>query len=189
MFCLSIPSEARDLLLAVFAITNCDQRIGQPFWRLATARRPRLHSVLHAEQTVARRSCFGFLRANLGRHIRSGERRARRRLRNCLHSRAFRAGRSSNGDFLPALLRGITGKALWAGAQIGFCMFTADVFQTAGLKYTTPSKAAFITGSSVVIVPLLLAGFGRRRINVWIWAGALAALVGLYFLDRAAGRL
>jgi drug/metabolite transporter (DMT)-like permease len=79
-------------------------------------------------------------------------------------------------------LRGITGKALWAGAQIGLCMFTAYVFQTAGLKYTTPSKAAFITGSSVVIVPLLLAVFGRRRINVWIWAGALAALVGLYFL-------
>ncbi len=79
-------------------------------------------------------------------------------------------------------LRGINQKAIWAGAQIGFCMFTAYVFQTAGLKYTTPSKAAFITGSSVVIVPLLLALFGRRRVNVWIWAGALAALIGLYFL-------
>jgi drug/metabolite transporter (DMT)-like permease len=79
-------------------------------------------------------------------------------------------------------LRGINCKAIWAGAQIGFCMFTAYVFQTSGLKYTTPSKAAFITGSSVVIVPLLLALFGRRRMNLWIWAGALAALIGLYFL-------
>src|SRR6202050_5322288 len=84
--------------------------------------------------------------------------------------------------FFRRALRGISGKAVWAGAQIGFCMFTAYVFQTAGLKYTTPSKAAFITGSSVVIVPLLLALFARRRINAWIWAGALAALVGLYFL-------
>src|ERR1700734_1041450 len=84
--------------------------------------------------------------------------------------------------FFRRSLRGITGKALWAGAQIGFCMFTAYVFQTGGLKYTTPSKAAFITGSSVVIVPLLLALFARRRLNAWIWAGALAALAGLYFL-------
>src|SRR6202161_3958925 len=79
-------------------------------------------------------------------------------------------------------LRGISRKAVWAGAQIGFCMFTAYVFQTSGLKSTSPLKAAFITGSSVVIVPLLLALFARRRINAWIWAGALAALVGLYFL-------
>lgn len=84
--------------------------------------------------------------------------------------------------FFRRSLRGITRKAVWAGAQIGFCMFTAYVFQTAGLKYTTPSKAAFITGSSVVIVPLLLALFVRRKINLWIWAGALSALVGLYFL-------
>ena len=79
-------------------------------------------------------------------------------------------------------LRDLNAKAIWPGAQIGFFMFTAYVFQTGGLKYTTPSKAAFITGSSVVIVPLLLAVFGRRRINAWIWSGALSALVGLYFL-------
>ena len=84
--------------------------------------------------------------------------------------------------FFRRSLRGITRNGVWAGAQIGFCMFAAYVFQTAGLKYTTPSKAAFITGSSVVIVPLLLALFARRKINLWIWAGALSALVGLYFL-------
>jgi drug/metabolite transporter (DMT)-like permease len=72
--------------------------------------------------------------------------------------------------------------ALWAGAQIGFFMFAGYAFQTYGLQFTTPSKAAFITGSSVVIVPLLLAFFGRRRVNIWIWSGALAALAGLYFL-------
>ncbi len=55
-------------------------------------------------------------------------------------------------------------------------------FQIAGLKFTTPSKAAFITGSCVVIVPILLGVFGRRRITAWVWAGALAALAGLYFL-------
>jgi drug/metabolite transporter (DMT)-like permease len=79
-------------------------------------------------------------------------------------------------------LRGLTLASIWAGAQIGFFMFAGYAFQTAGLKFTTPSKAAFITGSSVVIVPLLVALFGKRRVNAWIWAGALAALAGLYFL-------
>lgn len=79
-------------------------------------------------------------------------------------------------------LRGLTRRAVWAGAQIGFCMFAAYGLQTTGLRFTSPSKAAFITGSSVVIVPLLLALFGKRHINRWIWAGALAALAGLYFL-------
>jgi drug/metabolite transporter (DMT)-like permease len=73
-------------------------------------------------------------------------------------------------------------KTVWAGSQIGFCMFGGYMFQTAGLKLTTPAKAAFITGMCVVLVPLLLAAFGRRRITAWIWAGAAAAMAGLYFL-------
>lgn len=72
--------------------------------------------------------------------------------------------------------------ALWAGAQIGFFMFGGYVFQTAGLRFTTPSKAAFITGSSVIVVPIILAAFGLRRITAWIWAGSISALAGLYLL-------
>jgi drug/metabolite transporter (DMT)-like permease len=79
-------------------------------------------------------------------------------------------------------VRRLNMKTVWAGAQIGICMFGGYMFQTAGLKYTTPAKAAFITGMCVVIVPLLLAALGRRRITAWIWAGAAAALAGLYFL-------
>jgi drug/metabolite transporter (DMT)-like permease len=79
-------------------------------------------------------------------------------------------------------MRGLTLAAVWAGAQIGFFMFAGYAFQTYGLQFTTPSKAAFITGSSVVIVPLLLAIFSKRGVNKWIWAGAMAALAGLYFL-------
>jgi drug/metabolite transporter (DMT)-like permease len=79
-------------------------------------------------------------------------------------------------------LRALNLRAIWAGAQIGFFLFGGYVFQTTGLKFTTPSKAAFITGSSVVIVPIILAAFGKRRITTWIWAGALSAFAGLYFL-------
>ncbi len=79
-------------------------------------------------------------------------------------------------------LRRLTCGEVWAGAQIGFFMFTGYAFQTRGLLYTTPSKAAFITGSGVVLVPVLMALFWGRRIHRWVWAGALAALLGLYYL-------
>jgi len=79
-------------------------------------------------------------------------------------------------------LRQMSRKTAWAGVQIGLFMFGGYIFQTAGLRYTTPAKTAFITGMCVVLVPLLLAVFGRRRITGWIWAGAAAALAGLYFL-------
>src|ERR1700679_501051 len=84
--------------------------------------------------------------------------------------------------FFRQSLRGLRRSSIWAGAQISFFMFARYAFQTTRLKFTSPSKAAFSTGSSVVIVRLLLAVFSRRRVNQWIWAGALAALAGLYFL-------
>lgn len=69
-----------------------------------------------------------------------------------------------------------------AGARIGAFLFGGYIFQIAGLKYTTPSKAAFITGTFVVFVPIILAVFGRQRIRRWLWLGATTALAGLYFL-------
>jgi drug/metabolite transporter (DMT)-like permease len=86
------------------------------------------------------------------------------------------------GIYARALPR-FTRAEIWAGAQIGFFMFTGYVFQTVGLRFTTPSKAAFITGFGIVLVPLFLALFWRRRINAWVWAGAIGALGGLYFLS------
>jgi drug/metabolite transporter (DMT)-like permease len=79
-------------------------------------------------------------------------------------------------------LRGIGASGLRAGALIGSCMFGGYAFQTAGLELTTPSKAAFITGFFVVLVPILLASFGSRRVPLWVWLGALSAFTGLYFL-------
>jgi len=80
-------------------------------------------------------------------------------------------------------IRKMSGRTIWSGVQIGLCMFGGYIFQTTGLKYTAPAKAAFITGMSVVLVPLLLAAFTRRRITRWVWAGVAASVVGLYFLS------
>ena len=41
------------------------------------------------------------------------------------------------------------------GILAGVCLFGGYAFQTMGLKLTTPSKAAFLTGLTVVVVPVL----------------------------------
>ena len=79
-------------------------------------------------------------------------------------------------------LRQLSKAQIARGAGIGAFMFAGYVFQTAGLAYTTPSKAAFVTGFSVVLVPVLAAIAWRLHTNAWVCTGALAALLGLYYL-------
>src|SRR5271156_5070808 len=81
-----------------------------------------------------------------------------------------------------ALRRRLQTDELLAGAALGFFMFCGYAFQTAGLQYTTPAKSGFVTGSSVVLVPLLLAIFWGKRLTAWVYGGTIAAAVGLYFL-------
>jgi drug/metabolite transporter (DMT)-like permease len=70
----------------------------------------------------------------------------------------------------------------FAGLRLGCFMFLGYAFQTAGLRYTTPAKSGFVTGSSVVLVPLLLAIFWGKRLTWGAYAGALVAVLGLYYL-------
>jgi drug/metabolite transporter (DMT)-like permease len=79
-------------------------------------------------------------------------------------------------------LRKLTRDEAWAGIQVGLFMFGGYAFQTAGIARTTASKAAFITGLSVVLVPVFLAAFWRKKIGAWAWIGAAASFAGLYFL-------
>ncbi len=76
----------------------------------------------------------------------------------------------------------ITRACAIAGAVCGALLWIGYECQTAGLKLTTPSKSAFLTGVSVVLVPVLLAVIWRRHVNHWTLAGVAAAFVGLYLL-------
>jgi len=69
---------------------------------------------------------------------------------------------------------------------LGILLFTGYAFQTWGLVFTTPSKSAFITGFSVILVPLiaLFHGHPMRPANV---GGAGLGLLGLYFLVMPTG--
>jgi len=80
------------------------------------------------------------------------------------------------------VLRDLRRDEIFAGVRLGFFMFGGYAFQTAGLRYTTASNSGFITGSSVVLVPLILALFWGKRLTLWVYLGAIAAAAGLYFL-------
>src|SRR5215831_7195897 len=82
----------------------------------------------------------------------------------------------------PEFFRQIERDEIFAGIRLGFFMFGGYAFQTAGLEYTSASNSGFVTGSSVVLVPLLFGLFWGHRLTVWAYAGALAAGIGLYYL-------
>jgi drug/metabolite transporter (DMT)-like permease len=83
--------------------------------------------------------------------------------------------------------RTLTAGAMRAGFAIGTLLWLGYEFQSAGLVYTTASKSAFVTGISVVLVPLLLAAAGRR-VHPFTLAGVAAASFGLYLLCIPASR-
>jgi drug/metabolite transporter (DMT)-like permease len=81
----------------------------------------------------------------------------------------------------------LTRPALIAGVTVGFFLYLGYAFQTSGLRLTTPSKSAFLTGTSTVMVPLLLVAIWRIHIHLWRVAGILLALVGLFLMTVPAG--
>jgi drug/metabolite transporter (DMT)-like permease len=84
-------------------------------------------------------------------------------------------------------LRRLTREVVIGGAVAGFFLALGYQLQTAGLALTTPSKSAFLTGLTVVIVPLLslvpsLRVPGSPRPGWNAYAGAVAALFGITLL-------
>lgn len=69
-----------------------------------------------------------------------------------------------------------------AGVLVGLFLFGGYSFQTIGLKYTSASKAGFITGLSVVIVPLLSTLLLRRKPDLDALVGVGLATMGLGLL-------
>lgn len=72
---------------------------------------------------------------------------------------------------------------LWkAGFILGFWLFAGYALQTVGLLYTTSSKAGFITGLNVVLVPLFSFFILKTAPRLNAIVGAFLAMGGLYFL-------
>lgn len=70
-------------------------------------------------------------------------------------------------------------KTLISGLILGLFLFIGYATQTIGLKYTTASKAGFITGLAVVIVPLLSGLILKKLPKPLTSVGVVLAAVGL----------
>jgi len=70
-----------------------------------------------------------------------------------------------------------------AGTLVGSFLFAGYAFQTYGLAYTTGSKAGFITGLCVVMVPVLAVVWLKRKPQPTAWLGVATATVGLALLS------
>ncbi|MDF1523376.1 MAG: DMT family transporter [Trueperaceae bacterium] len=73
-------------------------------------------------------------------------------------------------------------RAVVPALGLGVLAFVGFATQTIGLSLTTASKAAFITGLSVILTPLVAAVWVRRPIPPRAYAAAALAVVGLAFL-------
>lgn len=68
---------------------------------------------------------------------------------------------------------------LRGGMLLGVCLAAAYIFQTYGLKYTTPGKNAFLTSTYCVLVPFMGWGFYKRRPNAANIIAAFMCVLGI----------
>jgi drug/metabolite transporter (DMT)-like permease len=73
--------------------------------------------------------------------------------------------------------------AVWGGSLLGVLVFIGFATQTAGLQYTTATKSAFITSTSVVLVPLLQVLIEKRRPANGSIIGVILVFIGILFLS------
>ena len=69
-----------------------------------------------------------------------------------------------------------------AGVLIALPLFFGIVFQTIGLQHTSVTNSAFITGLSVLLIPLIKWRLFGRAVAGRIWLCCAMALAGLYLI-------
>ena len=77
----------------------------------------------------------------------------------------------------------INSSSIVKGLGVGFFLFLAYGTQTIGLQYTTASNAGFITGLSIVLVPVLVALTTRKLPHNLTISGIFSATIGLALLS------
>ena len=68
------------------------------------------------------------------------------------------------------------------GILCGLLLYMGYGFQNYGLEITTPSKSAFITSMSILLVPIFVFFIKHKKINKHLWVSIVIAIIGLYLL-------
>lgn len=85
--------------------------------------------------------------------------------------------------FVFSQLKKIDVEILKAGIILSFFFFLGFQFQTIGLNYTTATKSGFITGTFVVIIPILQILIEKRKPKIHNIIGIILVFLGLLFLS------
>ena len=83
----------------------------------------------------------------------------------------------------PRTLRRLSPQARRRGVALGLLYGVAQVLQTVGLQHTSASVSGFVTGTYVVLTPLLGALLLRQRVGPLMWAAVALATAGLAVLS------
>jgi len=86
--------------------------------------------------------------------------------------------------FFRGVWRKLNRQSLIHGLILSAVLYLGFAFQTLGLEFTSPAKSAFITGISVVLVPIVGWLFFGTRVSLEIVLGVLLAFVGLFLLIK-----
>lgn len=104
---------------------------------------------------------------------------------NLLMSRfllAFFVGISIMLIFKPKLTREIWRNEFRHSWLVGLFLGLTLWLQTYGLNFTSATKSSFITSLYVVLIPVIMVLFYRQPSRIGVYAAAVLALVGMYFL-------
>ena len=71
----------------------------------------------------------------------------------------------------------------YAALAGGCALFLASALQQWGVALTSAGKAGFMTGLYTVLVPIIGVLFLHRRTGIFMWCGAVMAVIGLYLLS------
>lgn len=70
------------------------------------------------------------------------------------------------------------------GIILGTFLFLGFITQTIGLKFTTASKSAFVTGANIILIPFAQYFIIRKKPTVANIVGIILVLIGLYLLTE-----
>ncbi|NLX63344.1 MAG: DMT family transporter [Clostridiaceae bacterium] len=84
-------------------------------------------------------------------------------------------------------LKGISLSSIIRGSIIGLLLYAGMMLQVQGLKTTTASNSAFITGLCVVMVPVISVFLLKKKPPLNAVTGVMLAALGLFFLTGFQG--
>jgi drug/metabolite transporter (DMT)-like permease len=79
--------------------------------------------------------------------------------------------------------RGFTKKHLKISFFAGFYYFLSNATQTIGIVMTNASKASFITGLNVIMIPIFIALIFKKKVKRNIWISVILATIGIACLS------